>query len=132
MEFISLHFPQKACLMHLYRYIILLLLLPFIAAAQPATDTIPKVKFAPKREFRAAWIATVENIDWPTRIGMTGIEQQKQLVDILNAHQQIGLNAVMFQIRPAADAYYAKGTEPWARWLNGKQGQPPVPFYDPL
>lgn len=118
--------------MHLYRHLFLLLLLPFIAAAQSQTDTIPKVKYEPKREFRGAWIATVENIDWPTRTGMTGDEQQKQLIEILNAHQQTGLNAVMFQIRPAADAYYAKGTEPWARWLNGKQGQPPVPFYDPL
>ena len=108
--------------MHLYRHLLLLLLLPFIATAQNQTDTIPKVKYEPKREFRGAWIATVENIDWPTRPGMPAADQQKQLIDILNAHQQIGLNAVMFQIRPAADAYYAKGTEPWARWLNGKQG----------
>jgi len=103
-----------------------------MAAAQIKTDTLPKVMHPPKREFRGVWIATVENIDWPTRAGMTGDQQQKQLIDILNAHQQTGINAVMFQVRPAADAYYAKGTEPWARWLNGKQGQPPVPFYDPL
>jgi uncharacterized lipoprotein YddW (UPF0748 family) len=122
----------KSLLMHLYRYLFLPLLLPFIAAAQNPTDTIPKVRYEPKREFRAAWIATVENIDWPTRTGLTGTEQQKQLIDILNSHQKTGLNAVMFQVRPSADAYYAKGTEPWARWLNGKQGQPPVPFYDPL
>jgi uncharacterized lipoprotein YddW (UPF0748 family) len=118
--------------MQLYQYIFLMLMLPFIAAAQTETDTLPKVNFEPKREFRGAWIATVENIDWPTRTGMTGDQQQKQLIDILNAHQQAGINALMFQVRPAADAYYAKGTEPWARWLNGKQGQPPVPFYDPL
>jgi uncharacterized lipoprotein YddW (UPF0748 family) len=118
--------------MHLYRSIFFLLLLPFMATAQAETDTLPKVKHEPKREFRGVWIATVENIDWPTRTGMTGDQQQKQLTDILDAHQKTGINAVMFQVRPAADAYYAKGTEPWARWLNGKQGQPPVPFYDPL
>ena len=87
--------------MHLYRYIYILLLLPFIAAAQTETDSIPKVRTEPKREFRGAWIATVENIDWPTRTDLTSAQQQKQLIDILNAHQQTGLNAVMFQIRPA-------------------------------
>lgn len=126
-------FLTKNRLMYLYRYIILLLIVPFMAAAQgPVIDTVAKVPFEPKREFRGVWIATVENIDWPTRANMPSADQQKQLIDILNAHQQTGINAVMFQVRPAADAFYAKGSEPWARWLNGKQGQPPVPFYDPL
>ncbi|MCR8559425.1 family 10 glycosylhydrolase [Mucilaginibacter sp. BJC16-A38] len=86
----------------------------------------------PKREFRGVWIATVENIDWPSKPGLPTDQQKRELIDRLNAHQQEGINAVMFQIRPAADALYAKSREPWSKWLTGKQGTPPNPAYDPL
>lgn len=86
----------------------------------------------PKREFRAVWIATVKNIDWPSKPGLSGLEQQKELIDILDEHQKNGINAIMFQIRPSADAIYAKSEEPWASFLSGKQGLAPNPFYDPL
>ena len=120
--------------MRFYYLFILLLLITNIAFAQPLADSVAEQKIipVPKREFRGVWVATVENIDWPTSARMTSAQQQQQLTDILNAHQKTGINAIMFQVRPAADAYYAKGTEPWAKWLTGKQGQPPVPFYDPL
>lgn len=120
--------------MRFYYLLLLLSLSSLFALAQPEADTtvVKKQLPLPKREFRGVWVATVENIDWPTSTKLTSAQQQQQLVDILNSHQKTGINAVMFQVRPAADAYYAKGTEPWARWLNGKQGQPPVPFYDPL
>jgi uncharacterized lipoprotein YddW (UPF0748 family) len=91
-----------------------------------------KVKTAPKREFRGAWIATVENIDWPSKPGLSTDQQKKELTDLLDFLQEAGMNAVMFQIRPAADAFYAKSREPWSKWLTGKQGQAPDPAYDPL
>ena len=47
-------------------------------------------------------------------------------------HQRNGMNAVIVQMRPAADAFYPSPYEPWSEWLTGKQGQPPVPYYDPL
>ncbi len=47
-------------------------------------------------------------------------------------HKRNGMNAVIVQVRPAADAFYPSQYEPWSQWLTGKQGQPPVPFYDPL
>ena len=87
---------------------------------------------SPKREFRGVWVATVVNIDWPSRAGLDAASQQRELIQILDAHQRAGINAVMLQVRPAADALYARGREPWSRFLTGKQGQPPVPFYDPL
>ncbi|MFC5283287.1 glycoside hydrolase family 10 protein [Pedobacter alpinus] len=87
---------------------------------------------ASKREFRAVWIATVKNIDWPSKPGLSTSKQQKELVDILDAHQKNGINAIMFQIRPSADALYAKSEEPWASFITGKQGVAPNPFYDPL
>jgi uncharacterized lipoprotein YddW (UPF0748 family) len=86
----------------------------------------------PKREFRGVWIATVGNIDWPSNPRLTTDQQKKELTDRLTAHQQSGINAVMFQVRPAADAFYAKSREPWSKWLTGKQGQGPNPLYDPL
>ncbi len=87
---------------------------------------------SPKREFRGVWIATVVNIDWPSKPGLTTQQQKDELVKILDQHHKEGINAIMFQIRPATDAFYAKSFEPWSQYLNGKQGQAPFPFYDPL
>lgn len=87
---------------------------------------------APKREFRAVWIATVANIDFPSRRDLSTDEQKEEFRRILDAHQRNGLNAVVVQIRPAADALYARSREPWSPWLTGQQGRPPQPFYDPL
>ena len=86
----------------------------------------------PKREFRGVWIATVTNIDWPSSGKTSPQRQQQELLEILSAHHQTGINAVMFQVRPAADALYAKSREPWSKWLTGKQGRAPNPAYDPL
>ena len=86
----------------------------------------------PKREFRAAWIASVDNIDWPSRKGLTTDEQQREFRDMIELHQRTGLNAVIVQVRDAADALYARSTEPWSEWLTGQQGLAPNPFYDPL
>ena len=119
-------------LMHLYKHFLLFVLSLFILQNVSAqSDTLLRYKLTPKREFRAVWIATVENIDWPKPKSATD-QQKQQLVDILDDHQQTGINAVFFQVRPAADAFYAKGTEPWSKWLNGIQGQAPNPAYDPL
>ena len=86
----------------------------------------------PKRELRGTWIATVVNIDWPSRSGLSTAEQKAELIRHLDNHQRAGINAIFLQIRPSADAFFAKSSEPWSRFLTGKPGQPPVPFYDPL
>ncbi len=89
-------------------------------------------KIEPKREFRGVWVATVENIDWPSKAGLSSDQQKQELIGILEQHKANGINAIMFQVRPAADAFYAKSREPWSRWLMGKQGLAPAPGYDPL
>lgn len=73
--------------------------------------------------FRGAWIATVANIDWPTKsaVGDTD-KQQTEMIWILDSLQSIGINAIIFQIRPTADALYASSFEPVSHWLTGKQG----------
>lgn len=86
----------------------------------------------PKHEFRAIWVATVSNIDWPSKPGLSSEEQQKEVVEILNLHQKLGMNAVIFQVRPASDAFYPSALEPWSRYLTGTPGKAPDPFYDPL
>lgn len=87
---------------------------------------------SPKREFRAAWIATVSNIDWPSKPGLPAIQQQEEFSRRLDKLQAIGCNAVVVQVRPACDAFYKSSIEPWSRFLTGRQGQPPFPLYDPL
>jgi uncharacterized lipoprotein YddW (UPF0748 family) len=84
-----------------------------------------------KREARAAWIATVTNIDWPTP--NTTVDQQKsQLISIFNSLQAAGVNIAVFQIRSECDAMYNSPYEPWSQWLTGHQGIAPNPMWDPL
>ena len=87
---------------------------------------------SPQREFRAAWVATVVNIDWPSTPGLSSEEQKKEIIAILDRAQDINLNAVIFQVRPQCDAFYPSVYEPWSYYLSGQQGKAPDPFYDPL
>ena len=86
----------------------------------------------PKQEFRAVWIATVDNIDWPSKKGIAVDSQKAEFIRLLDLHKQNGMNAVIMQIRPATDAFYPSAYEPWSEWLSGVQGKPPSPYYDPL
>ncbi|MFT5144995.1 MAG: uncharacterized lipoprotein YddW (UPF0748 family) [Thalassolituus oleivorans] len=82
------------------------------------------------REFRAAWIATVANIDWPTARGLSPDSQRAELRGLLDQASRLGLNAVVFQVRPMADALFESELEPWSIYLSGEQGR--GPGYDPL
>jgi uncharacterized lipoprotein YddW (UPF0748 family) len=86
----------------------------------------------PKREFRAAWIATVNNIDYPSNKNLSVDSQKVEFTKLLDRHKEAGLNAVIVQIRSNGDALYPSDTEPWAEQLTGLQGRAPAPFYDPL
>jgi len=83
-------------------------------------------------EFRGVWLATVDNIDWPAK-GMVNVDSQKaEFIRQLDLHKSNGMNAMIVQVRPAADAFYPSQYEPWSQWLTGVQGHPPSPYYDPL
>ncbi|MBC6606739.1 family 10 glycosylhydrolase [Hymenobacter sp. BT188] len=86
----------------------------------------------PKREMRGVWIASVENIDWPSRRSLTPDQQRREYTQMLDTQKKNGINAVFVQIRPAADAFYQSDLEPWSKWLTGQQGKAPSPAYDPL
>lgn len=93
------------------------------------TIAFPAPAAAPP-EFRAVWVATVANIDWPTKPGLPAEAQKKELIALLDRCQALNLNAVIFQVRPMCDALYESKLEPWSSFLTGKQGE--SPGYDPL
>ncbi|MBR9998075.1 MAG: DUF1343 domain-containing protein [Cyclobacteriaceae bacterium] len=98
----------------------------------PGRDSRPPVQPKAEREFRAAWIATVANINWPSKPGLTTSTQQAEAVKLLDMLQDHHFNAVIFQVRPQCDAFYPSELEPWSYYLTGKQGEAPEPYYDPL
>jgi uncharacterized lipoprotein YddW (UPF0748 family) len=97
-------------------------------AGRTQSDSAPPIQ----REFRAAWVATVSNIDWPSKPGLPVPEQKRELIAILDRAVQLNLNAIIFQVRPAADALYKSTLEPWSYFLTGRQGRAPDPLWDPL
>ncbi len=100
------------------------------ATQQAAADTLPPPPIA--RELRAVWVATVGNMDWPSRKGLTSAQQQAELIAILDRLVELHMNAIVLQVRPAADALYQSSIEPWSDFLTGEMGRAPEPFYDPL
>lgn len=83
----------------------------------------------PKREFRGAWIHTVGNQQFKN---MTADSIKRMLSTTLDNFSRAGINAVIFQIRPQADAFYISEIEPWSRFLSGEQGVAPEEIWDPL
>ncbi len=107
-----------------YKYSLLSLVFSLISHSKLISQT--------NYEFRGVWIATVDNIDWPVK-GMVNADSQKaEYIRQLDLHKKNGMNAVIVQVRPSADAFYPSPYEPWSQWLAGTQGKPPSPYYDPL
>ena len=102
------------------------LLLALVAVSCVAADAPPPLA----REFRGVWVATVSNIDWPSKPGLPAADQKAELVAILDKAVELRLNAVVFQVRPMADALYESKLEPWSEFLTGESGK--NPGYDPL
>ena len=99
------------------KWIILLLLIAATAMAQN-----------PKREFRGAWIQSVNG----QFQGMGRDRMQQVLTSQLDDLRKDGINAIFFQVRCEGDALYPSELEPWSRYLTGQQGMPPSPYWDPL
>ncbi|KWX01271.1 hypothetical protein LI90_2299 [Carbonactinospora thermoautotrophica] len=104
---------------------------PAEASSGPAApDDCRPDPAAPKRQFRALWIASVLNIDWPSKPGLSVAQQQAEYLSLLDVARKYRLNAVILQVRPTADAFWPSRYEPWSQWLTGQQGK--HPGYDPL
>jgi uncharacterized lipoprotein YddW (UPF0748 family) len=114
----------------LLRYLAPAALLLLIAGCTTPPRPVAGEPPAVPREFRGVWVATVNNIDWPSRPGLPAAQQRAEITALLDRAQALGLNAVIFQVRPATDALYASSLEPWSEYLTGTQGRDPG--YDPL
>ena len=108
-----------------------IMLMAAVCGCKPWQD--PKLEPPPAmREMRGVWVATVVNIDWPSKPGLSTDEQQKEMLAILDRARELKLNAIVLQVRTSCDAFYPSDLEPWSEYLTGQQGKPPEPFYDPL
>ena len=111
----------RAAGMHgMFVFIVLSVTIPI--ASQP----LPQIN----REFRAVWVATVDNIDFPTKKNLSIEEQKAELIAILDLAKKLRLNAVVFQVRPMTDALYRSKLEPWSEYLTGQMGRGQA--FDPL
>lgn len=109
-------------------FILLLSSFLLVITAGNAQETIAN----PKNEFRAVWIATVANIDWP-KTSTDPIEKQKaDFLEILDTYKKLNYNAVIVQIRSVGDAFYPTKMAPWSKYLTGKEGKAPADNFDPL
>lgn len=83
----------------------------------------------PKREFRGAWMHTVHQGQYARQSTEQNMQYLRNQLDSLQA---AGVNAIVWQVRPSADALYESNFEPWSRFLSGKAGVAPSPAWDPL
>src|SRR3954454_2138418 len=100
------------------------------AQAGAAALPCPVSANAPKRQVRGEWIATVANIDWPSKPGLTPDQQKAELRALYDQAVARRLNTVVLQVRPTADTFWPSRYEPWSKYLTGTPGQDPG--YDPL
>jgi uncharacterized lipoprotein YddW (UPF0748 family) len=108
-------------------FLLLLLALGLNLNAQTSRNNQPPPV---DREFRGAWVATVGNIDWPSKPGLPPEQQKAELAKIFDTAASLKLNAIIFQIRTSCDAVYESKIEPWSEYLTGQMGK--SPGYDPL
>ena len=121
---ISMYFKKATFCLIIYAFL--------SGCSKKVTQQVISKPIGPKREFRAVWVATVDNIDWPSRKGLSSEVQQQDFRTLLDKQKSYGMNAVLVQVRAAADAFYARSKEPWSEWLTGEQGKAPDPYYDPM
>jgi uncharacterized lipoprotein YddW (UPF0748 family) len=113
--------------MHKFWWVLVMGMILMCPEVELAQSSVP-----PKREFRAAWICTLANLDWPSRASLHSDLQKNEFSQMLDRLQSAGMNAIFVQVRPAGDAFYPSELVPWSQYISGKQGMPPSPFYDPL
>ncbi len=84
------------------------------------------------KDFRGVWVSSVYNIDYPSKATTNSETLKKEATDILNDCEQMGINAVILQVRPTGDSLYKSNLFPWSKWLSGKEGVAPENDFDPL
>ena len=105
------------------------------ASATPTPSALPAAPSASAaptrgRQFRALWVASVENIDWPSKPGLSIAQQKAEFTALCRRARELNMNALICQVRPTADAFWPSPYEPWSQYLTGTVGKDPG--YDPL
>lgn len=114
------------------RYLALLAVLACVLATVPGCALVGDTPPQPAREFRGMWVASVANIDWPSKPALPVADARQEMTRILDTASRLNLNAIILQVRPGCDALYPSELEPWSEYLTGTQGQAPAETYDPL
>ncbi|MBR5794395.1 MAG: family 10 glycosylhydrolase, partial [Anaerotignum sp.] len=93
------------------------------------TIAVQEVYAVDNKDLRAVWISTVYSADYPS---VTNDEdaQKREFIEKLEQAQELGMNAVIVQVRPKGDAFYESELNPWSAVLTGVQGKDPG--YDPM
>ncbi|MCI2228752.1 family 10 glycosylhydrolase [Polaribacter sp. MSW13] len=128
MIFKKIYFQKETKYVFLMFFFLLTSCSKKIYTSEIKESNIPPIE----REFRAAWIASVANINWPSKKGLSTDQQKKEAIDLLDLLKDNNFNTVILQVRPQADALYKSSLEPWSYYLTGTQGKAPSPYYDPL
>lgn len=113
-------------------FIVVILGILLVSTGCGAQQINQELSVSKKHEWRAVWIATVDNIDWPSAPGLSSEEQKRELIEYLDLFKRMNFNSIILQVRPTADAFYTLDKEPWSIYLTGNQNTPPNPLYDPL
>jgi uncharacterized lipoprotein YddW (UPF0748 family) len=106
--------------------------LPLLTTCASMESVRPQARPNARPEIRGGWVATVNNIDWPSEPGLPVARQQAELRALLDTAADVNLNMVILQVRTACDALYDSPIEPWSEYLTGRMGVAPQPHYDPL
>ncbi|MDH6356725.1 family 10 glycosylhydrolase [Parabacteroides sp. PF5-9] len=104
-------------------------LLTIISCSSIRKNSSASIQRNPKREFRGAWIQTVHQEEYQR---MTPAQMKADFIRKLDFLSACGINAIIFQVRPEADAFYQSNIEPWSRFLTGEQGKAPEGNFDPM
>ena len=112
-------------------FLLLFTLIIFLSSCGSSkTSLTHQIEVNSKREFRGVWVQTVGQSRYSN---MNSAAMKYYLADMIRKFDEAGINAVIFQIRPEADAFYKSELEPWSRFLTGAQGRAPDdPDFDPL
>ena len=87
---------------------------------------------ADEPDFRALWVSTVYNLDYPSQKGLSAQALQDEADALLDLAARCGLNAIVLQVRPCADSLYQSSLFPWSEYVSGTQGVAPDGGFDPL
>lgn len=118
------------------KYLALIIIIALVASCSedenngiipPSDDKTPPA--LPKKELRGVWVTTAWGIDWPME-KYNAAAQKQMYIDYLDLLVENKMNAVFFQIRGMADAFYDSQYESWSRYITGTAGA--KPSYDVL